>query len=108
MFCSNCGKEIDDKAVICIYCGCKTANLDAQNNKPTKSMAVAILLWLFLGTLGLHRFYLGHTTSGIFMLLCLLFFWLYIPLLILVIWWIIDIFMLVSGGLKPTDGSKLV
>ena len=26
MFCKNCGKEIDDKAVICIYCGCATGN----------------------------------------------------------------------------------
>lgn len=22
MFCSHCGKEIDDKAVVCIHCGC--------------------------------------------------------------------------------------
>lgn len=26
MFCSNCGKEIDDKAVICVHCGCETRN----------------------------------------------------------------------------------
>ncbi|MDE6850581.1 MAG: zinc-ribbon domain-containing protein, partial [Clostridia bacterium] len=24
MFCKNCGKEIDDKASICIYCGVAT------------------------------------------------------------------------------------
>lgn len=23
MFCSNCGKEIDDKAIVCIHCGCE-------------------------------------------------------------------------------------
>ena len=26
MFCSNCGKEIDNKAVICIHCGCAINN----------------------------------------------------------------------------------
>ena len=26
MFCSNCGKEIDDKAAVCIYCGVATKN----------------------------------------------------------------------------------
>ena len=24
MFCKNCGKEIDDKAVVCPYCGVQT------------------------------------------------------------------------------------
>ena len=26
MFCSNCGAEIDDKAVICVKCGVPTNN----------------------------------------------------------------------------------
>lgn len=26
MFCKNCGKEIDDKAVVCIHCGCATVD----------------------------------------------------------------------------------
>lgn len=26
MFCRHCGKEIDDKAVVCIYCGIPTDN----------------------------------------------------------------------------------
>lgn len=24
MFCSKCGKEIDDEAVVCVHCGCAT------------------------------------------------------------------------------------
>ena len=27
MFCSHCGKEIADEAVICLNCGCKTSNV---------------------------------------------------------------------------------
>lgn len=31
MFCSKCGKEINDEAVVCIHCGCATANYNATN-----------------------------------------------------------------------------
>lgn len=34
-----------------------------------KSVGVAYLLWLFLGTLGGHRFYLGRTVTALLMLL---------------------------------------
>ena len=32
MYCHKCGKEIDDEAVVCTYCGVATKNLD-ENNK---------------------------------------------------------------------------
>lgn len=32
MFCSNCGKEIDDKAVVCLNCGCATNNTEKHKN----------------------------------------------------------------------------
>ena len=103
MYCQNCGKEISDNAVICVHCGCATGNYSKNN----KSMLVAILLWLFLGGLGLHRFYLGHTASGTVMLLCTLFCWLVIPAIVVMIWWFIDIILIVSGNLKTSDGTDL-
>ena len=106
MFCSNCGKEIDDKAVVCIHCGCATPNTAQQ--KPNKSMLCAVILWLLLGGIGADRFYLGDTSGGIIMLLCLIFCWLVFPAIVLCIWWIVDIFLLVTGNLKPKDGSQLV
>lgn len=33
MFCYNCGKEIDDKAVVCIHCGVETKNMKSNNDK---------------------------------------------------------------------------
>ena len=106
MFCSNCGKEIDEKAVICIHCGCATHNnqLEEENRK---SIIAAILLCLFLGFIGLHRFYLGRTGSGVGMLLCFLFGWLVIPAIVLLIWWFIDLILIACGVLKAADGSKL-
>lgn len=108
MFCSNCGKEIDEKAVICVHCGCATGNNAITTNKQPKSMLCAVILWFFLGGFGAHRFYLGDSTGGFLMLLCTLFCWLIIPAIIWLIWWLTDIILLVSGGLKPIDGSELV
>ena len=34
LYCSNCGKEIDDKAVVCIHCGCETKNLNKKEDTP--------------------------------------------------------------------------
>ncbi len=110
MFCTNCGKEIDDNAVVCVHCGCATQNMGAQ-----KSLLITILLWLILGGLGAHRFYLGDTKNATTMLILYIVGWLtcwiiigIIPLLIVGIWWLIDIINIVTGKLGPADGSKLV
>jgi Predicted membrane protein len=67
MFCRNCGKQIEDVAVACQYCGTATGNTAApgpqgpqQTAYPQKSRMVAGLLQLFLGGLGIGRFYTGH------------------------------------------------
>lgn len=40
MFCKNCGKEIDDKAVICIHCGVAVQPLTAVRETEEKKMNV--------------------------------------------------------------------
>ncbi|MBQ7309533.1 MAG: zinc ribbon domain-containing protein [Clostridia bacterium] len=34
MFCSKCGKEIMDEAVVCPYCGCVTTNYQSTQTTP--------------------------------------------------------------------------
>ena len=103
MYCSNCGKEIDDKAVVCVHCGCATNNNSFFPMQ--RSLIIALLLWFFFGCLGMHRFYLKDNSGGIKMLLCFFFSWLVIPGIILFVWWVIDLFKLIHGDLKPKDGT---
>ena len=52
MFCNNCGAEINDEAVICPKCGCKTnKKSQAEYNEPKTGVGVA--MGLFLGVIGL-------------------------------------------------------
>ena len=67
--CRECGTQIARSAGSCPSCGGK------QAAGPEKSKIVAGILALFLGILGIHRFYLGQWW-GIFYLL---FFWTLIP-----------------------------
>jgi len=79
-FCSSCGKEVNENAVICVNCGCSlennngavnvTINNGTQGVSP-KSRLVAFLLCTFLGGLGIHRFYVGKVGTGILWLLTL-------------------------------------
>ena len=69
MYCQNCGQKIDDNAVVCVHCGVATGKPAAVSNNTGKSWVVALLLCLFLGGFGAHRFYVGKTASGITMLL---------------------------------------
>ncbi len=60
MFCRNCGKEIDDKAAICVHCGVAVNPTAVANTDPNaKSKLVAGLLGIFLGGFGVHNFYLA-------------------------------------------------
>lgn len=54
MFCSKCGKEIPDEAVVCVHCGCATENsTKAIANKDDKSSFGFALLGFFIPLIGL-------------------------------------------------------
>ena len=61
-FCQHCGAETDPAAEICVKCGVRLATVIPED---AKSRMVAGLLGLFLGGLGVHRFYLGYVGIGI-------------------------------------------
>jgi len=61
-----------------------------------KSQLIALILCIFVGVLGIHRFYLGYTMEGVLMLLtgggC-------------GIWALIDLVRIITGDLQPKDGT---
>ena len=76
MYCNKCGKEIDDEALICPHCGCGTVNYVRDKAKSSvqpaqKKRSTALLLCIFLGGLGAHRFYVGKIWSGLLWLFTL-------------------------------------
>ncbi len=94
MYCKNCGNLMDDNAAICVKCGCQkgTGTSYCPNcGQPTvpgaacctncgvslsvapagaaKSKLAAGLLGIFLGSLGVHNFYLGYIGKAVAQLL---------------------------------------
>ena len=93
-YCKHCGEQIDKECIICPKCGKQVEELrpaaqpnvvinNSNNNVNTnmnvngtrggkpKNKWVAFFLCLFLGTLGIHRFYEGKIVSGIIWLITL-------------------------------------
>lgn len=71
-------------------------SMESNNAATGKSQLTALLLVIFLGGLGIHRFYLGYTWQGVVQLLtaggC-------------GIWAIIDLIRIITGELKPKDAE---
>jgi len=76
-FCTNCGQELDESVSFCINCGKNVKeNLSDEKNitnntelKKSKSKIVAGLLGIFLGSFGVHNFYLGYNAKAVAQLL---------------------------------------
>lgn len=84
-FCKYCGEKVPYDAVVCASCGRQIEELKSQNAAPQnivitntntntnrngnfgkpKNKWLAFVLCLFLGWLGVHRFYEGKIISGI-------------------------------------------
>lgn len=66
-FCHHCGQNVQPGQAICIKCGCSLSTKGA-NATGGKSRMTAGLLGIFLGSLGIHNFYVGKTTRAVIQL----------------------------------------
>ena len=85
-----------------------------NNGLSDKSKAVAAILAFFLGTLGIHRFYLGKTGSAVAMLVLTILGWitsLFIIGLFIVlavaIWGLVDFICILCGKMTDSQGRQL-
>ncbi len=73
-------------------------NMNVNSNKSDKDWIVTLLLAIFIGSLGVHRFYAGKTGTGILMLLtvggC-------------GIWSLIDIIVIAMGNFTDAQGRQI-
>lgn len=74
-FCKTCGQHTHETAVFCTECGA-LLNTNLRCCSTEKSKVFAVFLALFLGTVGVHRFYLGAWGWG---LVSIVFCWTGIP-----------------------------
>lgn len=95
-YCPNCGAETSPEQAVCVKCG---YNLGGGAIGDRKDWTVALLLSIFLGELGIDRFYLGYTGLGIIKLL---------TLGGCGIWWLIDIILIATNGLNDAQGRPLI
>lgn len=65
-FCPFCGMQVTPEQKICMNCGVEMENYGCNSGK---SKIAAGLLGIFLGTYGVHNFYLGYTKRAVVQLM---------------------------------------
>ena len=77
-YCQSCSKATQQGQMICTGCGCqlrrgtggqRVAYQGRSESSSSKSKLTAGLLAIFLGVLGVHKFYLGYSSPGAIMLI---------------------------------------
>ena len=60
MYCSKCGKEINDEAVICVHCGCAVENkMNTKANEADAPSTAWAVLGFFIPLVGLILYLLN-------------------------------------------------
>lgn len=112
-YCSNCGEKLEEGADVCLKCGHmvknRTINIATDIPEGRRSKIVAALLAFFLGSLGIHNFYLGYTSKGTTQLLLTIIGWIIIvgPI-ISGIWSLIEFVQILTGSINDAQGNKLM
>lgn len=124
-YCPDCGQEVKNKgAEVCLNCGIRlkgamnniadqlksVASKSRSNTNNNNNKMVAGLLAVFLGSMGIHRFYLGYKEIGFIQLgLFSIAMFLFAPVLWgCWIWAIIDAVQIFTGKMNNANGLELV
>lgn len=111
-YCHNCGKPVSPDAQVCLNCGVANKQQAAPD---AKSKMAAGLLAIFLGTFGIHNFYLGYTSKAILQLvltivgivLCCIFIGVFLILGVW-IWTLVEGIMILTGKIDRDANGNLL
>ena len=110
-FCKNCGEQLPENAYVCVKCGVKVDNEETKqvnNSTNPKSKIAGGLLGIFLGTFGVHNFYLGYTGKAIAQLLITILSCGFLSI-VSSIWGLIEGILILTGSInKDGNGNPLV
>lgn len=98
-FCHACGNSIDAMAEVCPKCGVRQVGTAAVPSASDKRILPVFLLCLFLGGLGVHRFFVGKIGTGIAIILTFCGFF--------GIWVLIDLILILTGNFTDSKGNKI-
>ncbi len=96
-FCHQCGNKLESGIVYCSKCG--TQIDPTSGTRSEKSATTTLLLCLFLGAFGIHRFYVGKIGTGLLMLITFGGFGL---------WAFIDLVMIATCNFKDKQDRPLI
>jgi hypothetical protein len=102
-YCTECGEIINIKAEICPKCGVRqyavtTPSIESELKSRDNRWLTCLLLCLFLGGFGVHRFYTGHTVIGVIQLL---------TLGGCGVWALVDLVIILTGNFKDIQGNTI-
>jgi len=133
MYCRNCGAPMDNRAIVCVKCGVRAGDgvnfcpncgshtepyapmclncgiaLNPEVFKSDKSKLVTLLLAIFLGSLGIHNFYLGYIKQGVIQLvLSCAFCWTFIVPTGMWVWALVQGIQAYEGKIPDAEGRTL-
>ena len=111
VFCPDCGTSMAEEDRFCGSCRWDAQNPDkpASRSLPSsprnlgppsdKSRMTTLLLWVFAGFLGLHRFYVGRVGSGVL--------W-FVSFGLFSVGWIYDLVMVATGEFVDDQGKRVL
>ncbi|HEY2663891.1 MAG TPA: TM2 domain-containing protein [Candidatus Binataceae bacterium] len=103
--CERCGGAMPSDAIFCSHCGERVAPRAARSRSSEfedvseRSRLIALLLCLFLGYFGVHRFYVGKIGTGVLWLLTGGLFG---------IGYVVDAILIAVGSFRDSHGLRLV